>query len=176
MSTQQKKATCNTKDQKSRGWCFTLNNYTKEDIKNLMSHKADYVFQEETGEKGTPHLQGFIYFANAISFKSIKDKIPKAHIEPAKNKIASIRYCSKIETRTGKIYANIDISNIQHKDTGTLNIDNEFLEYIKKCQKEDEEEKLNEELRNLDLGAGAYITTAATLYNQKNGKWRMERD
>lgn len=166
--TKKKNALCNTKSKKVRGWAFTLNNYTKEDIKMLMSHKAEYVFQEETGEKGTPHLQGYIRFPNALSFKSIKDKIPRAHIGPARNKIASIRYCSKPETRTGKIYTNIDISQYQHKDTGTLNEDQDFIAWLKKCEKEDQEEKLKQEINEMNLGP--YFTTASNFLS-KNGIW-----
>jgi len=177
MSTPKKKATCNTKTSKSRAWCFTLNNYTKDDIKILMSHKADYVFQEETGEKGTPHLQGYILFANAISFNSIKDKIPRAHIEPAKNKIASIRYCSKVESRTGKIFTNMDISKYQHKDTGTLSDDRDFLKWLKNCEEEDSKDKLNEELKNLDLhldGNKVYPTSQNYLENMYSNIWIPE--
>lgn len=107
---------------KSRAWCFTLNNYKKEDIKHIQTLKCEYVFQEETGKNGTPHLQGYLYFTNAISFTSIKKKIPKAHIEPAKNKVASIRYCSKEDTRTGAIYTNLDLRKYKEVDTDTVEL------------------------------------------------------
>lgn len=103
---------CNTNFTKSRGWTFTINNYTKDDIKNLQTFKCEYLFQEETGEKGTPHLQGMLYYKNAVSFKSIKKLLPTAHIEKMKSKIASIKYCSKEETRTGEIYSNMNLSDL----------------------------------------------------------------
>ena len=94
---------------RSRGWCFTLNNYTGTDIESIKSiENCKYIFQEETGEKKTKHLQSFIYFDNARSFTSLKKLLPKAHLEAARNKAASIKYCSKEDTRTGKIYANFD--------------------------------------------------------------------
>lgn len=107
---------CNTnkkpnsrKNQRERSFCFTLNNYKEEDIKDLLECGADYVFQEETGENGTKHLQGVLFFKNAISFDKLKKKFPRQHWEVCKNKKASIKYCSKEETRTGKVYANIPL-------------------------------------------------------------------
>lgn len=48
----------------AKHWCFTLNNYTKqdiEDIKNIDCSKVPIiVFQEE--EESTPHLQGYLMF------------------------------------------------------------------------------------------------------------------
>lgn len=91
---------------RSRNWCFTLNNYMESDIKNICDSKYDYIFQEETGENGTPHLQGLLCFKNPTDNTTVKKLIPRAHIEPAKNKMASINYCSKEESRTGKLYSN----------------------------------------------------------------------
>ena len=47
----------------AKGWFFTLNNYTEEDLTKILefleSGKVDkYAMQEEKGEEGTPHLQG----------------------------------------------------------------------------------------------------------------------
>lgn len=109
---QKNSAVCNTKIQtagagKGRNWAFTLNNYKEVDINRLTSFGGEYVFQEETGENGTPHLQGLLIYKNAVSFNSVKKLIPRAHIEKCKNKNASIRYCSKEDTRTGNIYENL---------------------------------------------------------------------
>ena len=93
-------------NKRSRGWCFTLNNYTKADIKAFKMLSERYCFQEETGKSGTRHLQGVIYFPNAISFKSAQSKCVRAHWEPCKNLMASVRYCSKEDTRTGSCYSN----------------------------------------------------------------------
>lgn len=46
-------------------WCFTVNNYRREDIKNLLeSEHLDYVIigEETAPETGTPHLQGYLKF------------------------------------------------------------------------------------------------------------------
>lgn len=93
---------------KCRNWCFTLNNYTPEDIDTLTQSKFQYIFQEEKGENGTAHLQGLLCSNNAVSFNSIKKLIPKAHIEACKNKNASINYCKKGETRCGMVYTNVE--------------------------------------------------------------------
>lgn len=106
---------------KSRGWAITINNYTKEDIKTVKELEGEYCFQEETGESGTKHLQGMVYYKNARSFNQMKNMFRTAHIEKMKNKIASIKYCSKEETRTGKIYTNIDLAKyVKDTDTDTI--------------------------------------------------------
>ena len=54
----------------SKHWCFTLNNYSMDDIKVLKNTDSSivprYVFQEEIGEEGTPHLQGYINFNKKV--------------------------------------------------------------------------------------------------------------
>lgn len=104
----------NTKNRaRGRNWCFTLNNYSQDNINTLTQLNCDYVFQEETGENGTPHLQGVLIYKNAISFNSVKKIIPKGHIEYCNNVKASIEYCQKEETRTGKIFKKITNDNVK---------------------------------------------------------------
>lgn len=89
----------------SKHWCFTLNNYKKDDIKQICSNSSisKYIFQEETGEEGTPHLQGYIEFkAKSRPFEKFENKT--IHWEKCKSISASIDYCSKESTRTGEIY------------------------------------------------------------------------
>jgi hypothetical protein len=94
---------------RARSWCFTWNNHTTEDwhtctaLFNEMRIKK-MVCQEEIGENGTPHIQGFVQFDNAINFTTLKKIDNKIHWEPCRNIPASINYCSKEKTRNGKIF------------------------------------------------------------------------
>lgn len=100
---------------RSRNWCFTLNNYTETDITQLHTVfdilKSEYIFQEEKGENGTPHLQGFFKLKNAKSFSAVKKSIGiiKIHLEKCKNVKASIKYCQKEDTKNGKLYTNMNL-------------------------------------------------------------------
>lgn len=94
-------------------WCFTWNNYRKEDIETLetlfkhLCHK--YCFQEETGEEGTPHLQGVISLKKRARWSEFG--LPRQiHWEKCQHVTASYIYCSKFETRTGQVFAyNYDV-------------------------------------------------------------------
>lgn len=89
----------------AKHWCFTLNNYTPEDISLIQNNSSinKYIFQEETGENGTKHLQGYIEFKEKTRPLSLFDS-KRIHWEKTKHINASIDYCSKEETRTGEIY------------------------------------------------------------------------
>lgn len=97
---------------RARAWCFTLNNYEPSDIIYLKdvfgtpdTDGTRYCFQEEMGEDGlTPHLQGVVHFRNARDFKAIKTLHGKAHWEACRDLKRSVRYCSKDETRNGKVF------------------------------------------------------------------------
>jgi len=127
---------------KSRGWTFTLNNYTTEDIDHIKTLECEYLFQEETGESGTKHLQGMLYYKNAVAFNSVRNLLPRAHIEKMKNKIASIKYCSKEDTRTGEIYSNFNLGD--HIGTTTHSVNEEKKVYQDPLEKS--KEKLFREL------------------------------
>lgn len=115
---------------RSRGWCFTINNFDDVDITTIENlEKCKYLFQEEKGKEGTPHLQGMIYFDNARTFSSVKKMLPKAHIEKMKNKFASMKYCSKSDTRSGKIYSNFDYGGVDTVDTPQIV---KYINYISK--------------------------------------------
>lgn len=106
---------------KKREWVFTWNNYEEKDKAYLLNlpeenKQVKYVgFGEETGESGTPHLQGMIYFHNAIRFNTIKNIFnQKAHIEMMKGSFEeSIAYCSK----DGK-YSESGIKPISKREQG----------------------------------------------------------
>ena len=73
---------------RSRNYCFTLNNYSDDELRSVRELSCRYlVVGFEVGEMGTPHLQGFICFENAKSFAAVKALIPGAHIEVAKGSV-----------------------------------------------------------------------------------------
>lgn len=91
---------------KVRAWVFTWNNYTAANVSYLVSSLSQdkYLFGEEVGgTTGTPHLQGYIYFKNARSHKSVKKLLKNNWCEPCHNWRASLKYCSK----DGETYTNI---------------------------------------------------------------------
>lgn len=101
-------------DKKHRCMFFTLNNYNIDNIVSLVSYfkginELLYVFQEETGEEKTPHLQGCFKSKTQIRFSTLKNINEKIHWEICRNWNQSVDYCSKKETRTGKIYTNMAI-------------------------------------------------------------------
>lgn len=73
--------------QLSRHWCFTINNPTSADGKLLDdAHVKDKVFTyivmgKETGEDGTPHIQGYCCFVGRKRLSAVKKIMPRAHLE-----------------------------------------------------------------------------------------------
>ena len=95
----------------AKWWSFTLNNYNSSNIDDLLNtlNEHKYVFQEETGEQGTPHLQGCVEFKEKLRPLSLN--LPKEmHWTKTRNGKASIKYCCKEETRSGEIFTNIKLS------------------------------------------------------------------
>lgn len=85
---------------RSRSYCFTLNNYTEQDINNILTqfkrNEWLYILGKELGENKTPHIQGYCAHSNAFSFNTLKKIIPRAHIEKAKGSMEqNYKYCSK---------------------------------------------------------------------------------
>lgn len=82
-------------------WCFTLNNYTKDELSTelpALLHQCDgYIYGEEIGElKGTPHLQGYFELKGRKRFETLCNMIPRASFRKAKgNRQHNIIYCSK---------------------------------------------------------------------------------
>lgn len=87
-----------------RNWCFTVNNYTEEDVRLFMGDlpRVKYIiFQRERGnEKETPHLQGYLEL-DCVQRLSFLQKIHgKAHWEVRRGtQQQAIDYCRKEETR-----------------------------------------------------------------------------
>lgn len=89
---------------RTRHWVFTLNNYNNDDERRIQdlanqSRVSYVVYGRETGNAGTPHLQGFISYASRQYFATVKSDIgERAHIEAksTNSTIAQNRdYCTK---------------------------------------------------------------------------------
>jgi len=83
----------------AKRWCFTLNNYTEEDISSIVlkvQHFCDLsIIGKEIGELGTPHLQGFIKFKFKKRPIGVFD-IKGMHFEKCKGTDKeNYEYCSK---------------------------------------------------------------------------------
>lgn len=83
--------------QRSRNWCFTLNNYTEKEYDLLIGCDCNYVvIGKEVGESGTPHLQGYIEFPNAKRLDTLKNMSQKIHWECRKGtSTQAADYCKK---------------------------------------------------------------------------------
>ena len=87
---------------RSRGWCFTINNPAEYYEELFISLRDDIpwqyiVYGRERGESGTPHLQGYVYYATLKSFHQIKEHLgTQAHIEKQRGPTQrAIEYCKK---------------------------------------------------------------------------------
>lgn len=84
-----------------RAHVFTINNYSDSSIEAIQSLRRVatfryYVFGREKGESGTPHLQGYVCWKQARSFRSVLKLLPGAHVAIAKGDAQQNRvYCSK---------------------------------------------------------------------------------
>jgi len=82
----------------SKNWCFTLNNYAEADVTRLSSlgNTVDYIiFGKETGDSGTPHLQGFVVFRSRKRLSAAIAVLGQCHCSIARKISNSIEYCKK---------------------------------------------------------------------------------
>lgn len=89
-----------TRPQRTRGWCFTLNNYNNEEYEKLKefghTNTVRFVIGEEIGKNGTPHLQGYFYHKHSQSFERMKSVCANAHWERSKGSPdQNFKYCTK---------------------------------------------------------------------------------
>ncbi len=79
-------------------WCFTLNNYSKLEIEQIVPKFQEYAHKwiiGIEGVEGTPHLQGFVRFKTKKRPKSIISNI-RIHWEKTKGTDnENLEYCSK---------------------------------------------------------------------------------
>ncbi len=85
---------------RSKNWALTINNWTDADKQRLLGLHPDVasyvVVGIETGESGTPHIQGFVSFKTVTRFNAAKALIGQtAHIEVARQPKNAAEYCKK---------------------------------------------------------------------------------
>jgi len=88
-----------------RAWVFTINNYTSAHEVHLQQGMTPpgpawsyIVYGREKGASGTPHLQGYVEFKNAVTLRSAKKHLnaPTAHLEVRRGTAAEAdAYCRK---------------------------------------------------------------------------------
>lgn len=86
----------------AKHWVFTLNNptgSTPELLSSLKIHLAYYAWQLELSPSGTPHIQGYIGFADKQYFTRVTSYLPGARIAMSADPPAAWIYCQKDETR-----------------------------------------------------------------------------
>nr|WAE42998.1 MAG: replication associated protein [Cressdnaviricota sp.] len=94
----------------TRRFTFTFNNYTEDEAAGLVNRfrelKLIGIISKEVGASGTPHLQGYVEFKDAKSFKTVKEKIltNKCHILKAEGNIdENLHYCRKDRPQDDKL-------------------------------------------------------------------------
>jgi hypothetical protein len=90
----------------SRHWVFTTNNYTSEDEDCLQElgegDRTEYLcYGRETGDSGTPHLQGYIIFTSRKTLSQVRRLVRRSHLEKAKG---SPRQCKEYCEKDGDFY------------------------------------------------------------------------
>lgn len=83
----------------SKRWCFTLNNFTKEEVEEIRSKVPilcdKYICGFEIGENGTPHIQGFLNFKKKAR-PMTEFGMPRIHWEKTRGSLKdNLNYCSK---------------------------------------------------------------------------------
>ncbi|AJD07477.1 replication-associated protein [Odonata-associated circular virus-1] len=85
---------------KASHWLLTLNNPTADDrerCKNLPKWVKRFKFQDEIGESGTLHIQGYIH-TETVRLSALKKWFPRGHFEVCRNPKAAENYAGKEET------------------------------------------------------------------------------
>lgn len=81
----------------SRRWCFTVNNWSQEELDTLLALQVIYlIIGKEVGENNTPHLQGFVILPKPQRLSALKKINLRAHWEPARGTTEQASdYCKK---------------------------------------------------------------------------------
>lgn len=88
---------------RAKRWVFTLNNPTDDEAQAIAdygdSDACEYlVYGRETGDSGTPHLQGYVIFNSAIRLSTVKSRLgsQRFHLEVSRGTPSEASdYCKK---------------------------------------------------------------------------------
>ena len=70
---------------RSKAYCFTINNDNYDDMDDVLALHAQYFcFGFETGEQGTPHIQGYVMFYRRYTLKKSKEIFEKSTLRESK--------------------------------------------------------------------------------------------
>jgi hypothetical protein len=87
------------KTKRSRNWIFVINNWTPGDymeVQSLQENCTYVICGKETGDSGTPHLQGYVRFKNPRTGSGLSRLLARAHWEIALGTpLENFAYCSK---------------------------------------------------------------------------------
>nr|QKV51232.1 putative replication associated protein [Crucivirus sp.] len=94
---------------RNRKFCFVINNPTENDWIDLEEIEFRYLcFEQEIGESGTPHIQGYVHFKDAHTIRDLSKKLRRAAIFIARGTAAQNRaYCSKDNNGTFQEFGEI---------------------------------------------------------------------
>lgn len=88
-----------SKNERVRGWVFTVNNYTTDDVNRMLMllNYCDYGICgfEICPTTGTPHLQGACWRDLKMSFNTITSWMPRARVARMKGTCKDQDYCNK---------------------------------------------------------------------------------
>lgn len=86
----------------AKNWCFTLNNWSQQEQDHIHERAQSalityLVSGREVGDNGTPHLQGFVVFADRKSLTQAKSILgARLHLEVTRSSVANAaNYCKK---------------------------------------------------------------------------------
>lgn len=91
-------------------WSITINNPTEED-RYALEHLPAFVKcvqgQDEVGKEGTLHYQGLAKCRYTVKLNAVKQWLPRAHLERARNAKALSNYVMKSETAVEGSYKEV---------------------------------------------------------------------
>lgn len=145
-------------------WCFTLNNHTIGEINDIESAYDDgfckyLVYGFESGQLGTPHLQGFVIFTQTKTLRTAKNLLgsPRLHLELARGtSLQASEYCKK--------EGNFREYGVLPRSQGKRTDLEAFAEWVVGCDKKPTEEEVARTFPVIYLKCGRCMQLVEKLY------------